>query len=761
MPAGHAKSGNVTVTAAAQKIAAQPGRTSSRHRLKRPIRIAFVLRSFTYGGAEHDIIQLVTASDPSVLSIVGMAVQMPYPVCPDLCLDDSRVPPIHQPGATTKHAKVINAESFAAAVRTVAANADVIVAWGVPDLAEVLPPDFRGRIVVTSKASGEYQESFLHANSLCTADYVANSVKSGEAFPEAVRHRVRVIYPGIDERRLVRTCDRRQQRAAWGFGPADRIVGYFGRIAPDKGVEPLVESVSRMGRNWKAVFVGRNGNFRDYEQRFARLCRRRLPGRHRIVDWTTDVGSTLAAFDVLAYTTEDEGFSNTLAESWMLSVPTVATAGVGALAEPRWADCSITIPRTFTPEELCRALKTACGNEQLVARAKRRARALTVKSAISAWQSYFTELMQRPRRTRVMVLLPNALIGVIPSWLLTLMRHSPQIDWCSLCILSESPEHTAHSEILDDVLERGCPVQGIPPLSNAETQRRLLQAISNTRPDVVLQCGVKQLDDRYPDCSIPLVTVSHGPDDCGWAREVLANSSRKAARRVAISETARDAFPPEFREGVSIITNGVHVPPMKDLRPPARRLARERLGLTIADIAVGYVGRLSAEKRPLNVAKAVACLPKAFRAVFIGPDCADLLTEIRQATSRFVHVGQLAPDQIAPLLPGLDVLVCSSDYESFGLAIVEAWAAMVPVVSTPVGIIGKLADQHDVAVVVPLNPSPRSLARAIRQAIDEREGRIHVCRELARSDYNARRMGRDWQLHLQAIAKDQLTSAPD
>jgi glycosyltransferase involved in cell wall biosynthesis len=719
--------------------------------LKRPIRLGFVLRSFTYGGAEHDIIQLITESDPRVLEFVGMAVQTPFPICPDLRLDHPRVPPIYQPGAVTRHPKVVDSDSFVSAVKMVAAEADVLVEWGVSDLADFVPPDFRGRIVVTSKASGEFQESFLHANALLTSDYVANSMKSAEAFPFSVRHRAHVIYPGVEQRRIECRRDRTEQRAAWGLGPDDRIVGYLGRIAPDKGVEQLVKSVSGMAKEWKAVFVGRNGNFSEYERRFARLCSRLLPGRYRIIDWTTEIGNTLTAFDVLAYPTEDEGFSNSLAEAWLLGVPTVTTAGVGALAEPHWADCAITIPRDFTPPELSRALEAAVSNTQLVSRARRRAQALTVESTLIEWQRYFTELVQRPRRTRVMVLLPNLMIGGIPCWLLTLIRQTPTIDWCCVCVLSEFADHAADPEMVAGILKEGCPVLGIPRLPVKETKQRLLQAIRQTRPDVVLQSGVKRLDERFPNTDIPLVTISHGPSECDWARDVLANSSRRATHRVAISKSSRDAFAKALRPEVTIITNGVEIPAMKELRPMARRRARHELGVAKGEIAVGFIGRLSPEKNPLCVAQAVASLPPAYRAIFIGPDCANLVTKIRKVAPRSVHFGPVSPLKVGELLPGLDVLVCPSDYESFGLAIVEAWAAMVPVVSTRVGIVAELVDELDVAVVVPIAPSPATLAGAIRRAHDEREQRIHSCRVVAGRDYDARRMGQDWQEYLRAV----------
>ncbi len=723
-----------------------------------PVRIGFVLRSFTYGGAEHDIIQLMTAADPEMISVVGMAIQIPYPICPDLNLDDPRVCPLYQPGAITRHAKVIRTSTFAEAVRRVASESDILVAWGVPDLSDEMPPDFRGHLVVTSKASGAYQESFLHENALLTTHYVANSRKSVEAFPAAVQHRVQVIYPGVDARRLASERTRDEQRALWQMYPADRVVGYLGRIAPDKGVEQIVEAARGMGPEWSAVFVGRNANFPDYERSFARLCRRKLPGRHRIIDWTTDVAPVLQAFDVLAYPTQDEGFSNTLAEAWLLGVPTVATAGVGALIEKPWSRCCITVSGGYSAPQLQHALLRAYGHRRLVAHARCQAQRLTVRATLDAWQTYFTGIMSAPRRTRVMVLLPNALIGGMTSWLITLMRHTPLIDWCCLCVMSETDDYAGDVEVLEPIVAGGCPVLGVPPLSDEDTQQRLLRALRQSRPDVVLQCGVKRLDERYPRTEVPLVSVSHAPASCGWARDVLRHSSRVATELMAVSASARDSFPARVRSRVRIISNGVDVPPVRQLNGVSRRAARERLQLDENVIAVGFVGRLSAEKNPLIVARAMRYLPESHRAVFVGPDCGGFVDAIRKMTRRFVHMGGVSGANVAQLMPGLDVLVCPSDYESFGLVIAEAWAARVPVVSTPVGIVTELAPETDVAVVVPVSPGPKVLASAIQRAINERDKRVPLCRELVSKHYSARTMGQRWQQALRQLAGHSLQS---
>lgn len=717
-----------------------------------PIRVGFVLRSFTNGGAEHDVIQIITRSDRTKLQCVGMAVQTSFPICPDMPLDDPAVPVIYHPGATSDHPKINGKLSFAEAVAHVAENADVLIAWGVPDLDEVIPLSFRGRVIVTSKSSGSYQEEFLNRNSLLTRDYVANSIKSIEGFPEPVRHLVEVIYTGVDPARLAATRSREDVRSEWNLRPDDRVVGFLGRIAQDKGVERIVDAVRELNPRYQAVFVGFTGNFADYELRFKQICEERLAGRHRLVGWRTDVGNVLRAMDVMVYPSDDEGFANSLAEAWLVGVPTVATEGVGALATDPWRNCCITVPPQCPGPELGAAIEAAFANKSLVARARKIAKPLTVEHTVNAWQEYLAKVVRSKRRTRVMVLLPNLLIGGIQSWLMTLMRNTPEIDWVCLCLVSETASFEGDPRLAEDVMNRGCAIVGIPDLGDDEVRRRLERTMRQTRPDVVLQSAVRRLDRIYPQTTIPLVTVSHCPGESKWAVDVLANSSRSATKRVAVSRSAVTAYASNYRRNVQVIPNGVESPPPREIRAAMRKESRQKLGINSKQVAVGFLGRLSPEKNPLVVARAVAELPERYCAVFVGPAGPEVLAEIDRITKRFRHVPAVHPGETNQWLAAFDVLVCPSEFESFGLSIVEAWTFNLPVVATPVGVIQEFHGDADVAVTVPLKSSGSDWAAAIERALQERAQRSSLCRRLARQRFHATRMGARWQQTLHALA---------
>ena len=97
------------------------------------------------------------------------------------------------------------------------------------------------------------------------------------------------------------------------------------------------------------------------------------------------------------------------------------------------------------------------------------------------------------------------------------------------------------------------------------------------------------------------------------------------------------------------------------------------------------------------------------------------------------------------VLRATDVLVCASDFESFGMAHLEAMACGVPVVSTNVGGPSETVLDGETGYLVPPR-DPDALAAAVRKLLDDpdlrarmgRAGRVHVLRALDVRHYAAR-----------------------
>jgi len=138
---------------------------------------------------------------------------------------------------------------------------------------------------------------------------------------------------------------------------------------------------------------------------------------------------------------------------------------------------------------------------------------------------------------------------------------------------------------------------------------------------------------------------------------------------------------------VAMLPNGVDAPADEDL---ARGRFRHQLGLAAADTPlIVFLGRLHPIKRLDLLAAAFAevrARHRTARLVIAGPDengyrgrVEPLFAPVRDAVHWTGEVGEA--DKWA-LLADADALVLCSDSESFGLSVLEAMAAAVPVVAT-------------------------------------------------------------------------------
>lgn len=146
------------------------------------------------------------------------------------------------------------------------------------------------------------------------------------------------------------------------------------------------------------------------------------------------------------------------------------------------------------------------------------------------------------------------------------------------------------------------------------------------------------------------------------------------------------------RRSLHISASRLRLIPMGvDLGAPAdRATARRLLEAEEGEFVVGFVGRLVAQKNPERLADVFAQVaaeaPNArFRVVGQGILREELQGHLDRRGLRD-RVRLLGGRDARALMPGFDCLVCTSDYESYGLIFPEALAAGVPLVTPPVGV---------------------------------------------------------------------------
>ena len=258
---------------------------------------------------------------------------------------------------------------------------------------------------------------------------------------------------------------------------------------------------------------------------------------------------------------------------------------------------------------------------------------------------------------------------------------------------------------------------------------------------------------------IPWVWMVHGQwtRPRPWQRGLF----RQAAHLFADSGWTKRGFlgeppfmPPERVEVRHLGVDVTRFHPGMDGRP-----VREALGIPPDAPVITILGRFQPIKGHLNFLAMAARLapdyPEA-RFLIVGDNVLDGAAGDRhKAAMRAVVQGNPALQRqviftgftpnLVQVMRATDVLVCASDFESFGMAHLEAMACAVPVVSTDVGGPAETVIEGETGLLVPPR-DPEALAGAVRRLLDDpalrarmgRAGREHVLRALDVRHYAAR-----------------------
>lgn len=259
--------------------------------------------------------------------------------------------------------------------------------------------------------------------------------------------------------------------------------------------------------------------------------------------------------------------------------------------------------------------------------------------------------------------------------------------------------------------------------------------------DVLIVSSMPQwtalLPNGMPPSGCRVVLVSH----CAEARyqSDIAMPDR-AAGIVAVSRAAVGGVPPELSSRVTVVHSGVDLARL-DTPGMDRRALRAAWGVPHDARLVGYIGRVSADKDPLALARAIAALPASWRGVAIGPDHGSLVGDmIATSNGRVATPGPT--DEIGAALAAMDVLLVPAQHEGFGLAVVEGWACGVPVVAVQTGV---AAERPDLVRMIPPLASGGMLAKVLEaDNAASTVVRVSQARAAARTEFSAEAFGGRW-----------------
>ena len=260
-------------------------------------------------------------------------------------------------------------------------------------------------------------------------------------------------------------------------------------------------------------------------------------------------------------------------------------------------------------------------------------------------------------------------------------------------------------------------------------RREMAELIRELSPDVVHTHGYRpDVLARGPAQRQGIATVStiHGFTGNGWRNRFYEGLQVRAFKKfdavVAVSEPLRDQL---IRAGVPkdrawMIRNA----PVSSGCKLSKAQARESLGLHPDVPIVGWVGRLSPEKGPDVLLRAMTLIGEPLACVSYlgdGPLRAALEAQEREMLAQ----GSLDSDQVrfhgsvpdaGRLLKAFDLMVLSSRTEGTPMVLFEAMDAGVPVVTTCVGGVPDVVTEQEAILVH--SEDAEGLARGIRRVLD-------------------------------------------
>lgn len=232
------------------------------------------------------------------------------------------------------------------------------------------------------------------------------------------------------------------------------------------------------------------------------------------------------------------------------------------------------------------------------------------------------------------------------------------------------------------------------------------------------------------ELGVPHVVTVHGSDINTWPaahpRQLpsVVAALREADALVAVSGALAARAEAVCGRRPEVLPIGVDTAALAPARPEERAAARAALGLRDEDMAVAYVGRLTAPKGAGRLVDAMAMAPARARLVLAGDG--PLLGH--GAGDRVRYLGARGREGVAALLQAADVLVLASDGEGMPTVLVEAGAAGVPVIASAVGGIPELlADGRGTLLA---DTRPATIAAAIARLADEAKAAATAARAL-------------------------------
>ncbi len=170
-----------------------------------------------------------------------------------------------------------------------------------------------------------------------------------------------------------------------------------------------------------------------------------------------------------------------------------------------------------------------------------------------------------------------------------------------------------------------------------------------------------------------------------WYRQIYTHAQHITAISHWLEKRARGYG---YTGEVSLIPNGVDIERFqKKITPEERSTIRKEWGVSENDFVVITTSRLVYKNGIDTLIAAMHYTPESTKLVIVGSgkDASMLQRKAEKCGKRVIFIGQVDNEKLPSLLHAADVFARPSRSEGMGISFIEAMAAEVPVVATPVG----------------------------------------------------------------------------
>jgi glycosyltransferase involved in cell wall biosynthesis len=185
-----------------------------------------------------------------------------------------------------------------------------------------------------------------------------------------------------------------------------------------------------------------------------------------------------------------------------------------------------------------------------------------------------------------------------------------------------------------------------------------------------------------------------------------------------------------YRGSMELIPNGVDISVFsKEIEPELKEKLKNRLGKKEGDVFLVTSSRLVHKNAVDDVISALTNLPENVKFIVMGdgPDGPYLHKQVEKLklSERVRFLGFVSQEEMAQYFSVCDVFVRPSRSEGMGNSFIEAMAAGLPVIATPVGGIPDFIDDRETGIFCEPN-DPHSIADAVNLLVNHPELKNHI-----------------------------------